>query len=219
MELKAIRLEVPEGGNLIAGQTHFIKTVEDLYEAVVNTVPQAKFGVAFNEASGACLTRVEGNDDGLKALAQRNASAIGAGHIFVIALGGGAYPINLMNRIKDVPEVCSTDTELTILSHRFTVSQEVILRRLLALGRVSLDFYRKKRDELHKAYEREREQEEGFAPHYQVVVRDLGKQYIRIVLGAYHQEAITSSDVSDYLGTRLKHLPRIEQAAFSGVMP
>lgn len=107
MELKAIRLEVPEGGNLIAGQTHFIKTVEDLYEAVVNTVPQAKFGVAFNEASGACLTRVEGNDDGLKALAQRNASAIGAGHIFVIALGGGAYPINLMNRIKDVPEVCS----------------------------------------------------------------------------------------------------------------
>jgi hypothetical protein len=107
MELKAIRLEVPDGGNIIAGQTHFIKTVEDLYEAVVNTVPQAKFGIAFNEASGACLTRVEGNDDGLKALAARNATAIGAGHIFVIALGGGAYPINLMNRIKDVPEVCS----------------------------------------------------------------------------------------------------------------
>jgi Zn-dependent peptidase ImmA (M78 family) len=111
------------------------------------------------------------------------------------------------------------DAELTILSHRFAVSQEVILRRLLTLGRVSLDFYRKKRDELHKAYEREREQEEGFAPHHQVVVRDLGKQYIRIVLGAYHQEAITSSDVSDYLGTRLKHLPKIERAVFSGVMP
>jgi len=111
------------------------------------------------------------------------------------------------------------DTELTILSHRFAVSQEVILRRLLTLGRVSLDFYRKKRDELHKAYEREREQEEGFPPPHQVVVRDLGKQYIRIVLGAYHQEAITSSDVSDYLGTRLKHLPKIEQAVFSGVMP
>jgi adenosine/AMP kinase len=107
MELKTIRLEVPDGGNIIAGQTHFIKTVEDLYEAVVNTVPQAKFGIAFNEASGACLTRVEGNDDGLKALAARNATAIGAGHIFVIALGGGAYPINLMNRIKDVPEVCA----------------------------------------------------------------------------------------------------------------
>jgi hypothetical protein len=106
MDLKAIRLEVPEGGNLIAGQTHFIKTVEDLYEAVVNTVPQAKFGIAFNEASGACLTRVDGNDEDLKALAARNATAIGAGHIFVLALRD-AYPINVLNRIKDVPEVCS----------------------------------------------------------------------------------------------------------------
>ena len=111
------------------------------------------------------------------------------------------------------------ETELAILAQRFAVSQEVILRRLLTLGRVSLDFYRRKRDELHKAYERKREQEEGFAPHHQVIVRDLGKQYIRVVLGAYHQEAITSSDVSDYLGTRLKHLPKIEQAVFSGVMP
>jgi adenosine/AMP kinase len=106
MELKAIRLEVPDGGNLIAGQTHFIKTVEDLYEAIVNTVPQAKFGIAFNEASGACLTRVDGNDDDLKALAARNASALAAGHTFVIALRD-AYPINVLNRIKDVPEVCS----------------------------------------------------------------------------------------------------------------
>ena len=110
------------------------------------------------------------------------------------------------------------DAELTVLSRRFAVSQEVILRRLLTLGRVSLEFYRKKRDELHKAYERSREQQEGFAPHHQVVVRDLGKQYIRVVLGAYHQEAITSSDVSDYLGVRLKHLPKIEQAVFRGVM-
>jgi Zn-dependent peptidase ImmA (M78 family) len=110
------------------------------------------------------------------------------------------------------------DTELTILSRRFAVSQEVILRRLLTLGRVSLEFYRKKRDELHKAYERSREQQAGFAPHHQVVVRDLGKQYIRVVLGAYHQEAITSSDVSDYLGVRLKHLPKIEQAVSRGVM-
>ena len=106
MELEAVRLEVPEGGNLILGQTHFIKTVEDLYEAIVNTVPQAKFGIAFNEASGACLTRVDGNDEGLKQLAAANATAIGAGHIFVVTLRD-CYPINLLGRIKDVPEVCS----------------------------------------------------------------------------------------------------------------
>ena len=106
MELRVIRLEIPEGGNVILGQTHFIKTVEDLYEAVVNTVPQAKFGIAFNEASGPCLTRVDGNDDDLKALATRNATAIGAGHIFVVALRDG-YPINVLGRIKDAPEVCS----------------------------------------------------------------------------------------------------------------
>ena len=106
MELKVVALEVPEGGNLILGQTHFIKTVEDVYEAIVNTVPQMKFGVAFNEASGACLTRVEGNDDALKALAQRNASALAAGHVFVVAMKEG-YPINVLGRIKDVPEVCS----------------------------------------------------------------------------------------------------------------
>jgi adenosine/AMP kinase len=106
MELKAIRLEIPEGGNIIVGQTHFIKTAEDLYEAIVNTVPQARFGVAFNEASGPCLTRVEGNDEALKALAARNAAAIGAGHIFVVALRE-AYPINVLGRIKDVPEVCA----------------------------------------------------------------------------------------------------------------
>ncbi len=106
MELKAIRLEVPENGNLIVGQTHFIKTVEDLYEAIVNTVPQAKFGIAFNEASGACLTRVDGNDDALKALAARNATALGAGHTFVVVLRD-AYPINVLGRVKDVSEVCS----------------------------------------------------------------------------------------------------------------
>jgi adenosine/AMP kinase len=106
MELKAIPLEIPEGGNLILGQTHFIKTVEDLYEAIVNTAPQMKFGVAFNEASGACLTRADGNDDALRALATRNATLIGAGHIFVIALKDG-YPINVLGRIKEVPEVCS----------------------------------------------------------------------------------------------------------------
>ena len=106
MQLTTVRLEVPEGGNIILGQTHFIKTVEDLYEAIVNTVPQMKFGLAFNEASGPCLTRVEGNDAELKAMAARNATAIGAGHTFVIALTEG-YPINVLGRIKDVPEVCS----------------------------------------------------------------------------------------------------------------
>ena len=106
MELKTVPLQIPEGVNLILGQTHFIKTVEDVYEAIVNTVPQAKFGVAFNEASGPCLTRVDGNDDGLKELAVRNAAAISAGHIFVVVMRD-VYPINVLGRIKDVPEVCS----------------------------------------------------------------------------------------------------------------
>jgi len=106
MELKTVPLEIPEGVNLILGQTHFIKTVEDVYEAMVTAVPQAKFGVAFNEASGPCLTRVDGNDDGLKELAARNATALAAGHIFVVVMRD-AYPINVLGRIKDVPEVCS----------------------------------------------------------------------------------------------------------------
>jgi adenosine/AMP kinase len=106
MDLTTVRLEIPEGGNLILGQTHFIKSVEDLYEALINTVPQMKFGIAFNEASGPCLTRVDGNDDALKSLAAKNATAIAAGHIFVIVLRDG-YPINVLGRIKDVPEVCS----------------------------------------------------------------------------------------------------------------
>jgi adenosine/AMP kinase len=106
MELKLVPLEIPENGNLILGQTHFIKTVEDVYEAIVNTVPQMKFGVAFNEASGPCLTRVDGNDEGLKSLAARNATALAAGHVFVVVMRDG-YPINILGRIKDVPEVCS----------------------------------------------------------------------------------------------------------------
>jgi len=106
MDLQLVPLEIPENGNLILGQTHFIKSVEDLYEALVNAAPQIKFGVAFNEASGPCLTRADGNDDALKALAIRNASALAAGHIFVIVMRD-AYPINVLGRIKDVPEVCS----------------------------------------------------------------------------------------------------------------
>jgi len=106
MELKTVPLEIPEGGNIILGQAHFIKTVEDLYEAIVNTVPQMKFGIAFNEASGACLTRADGNDEQLQALAVRNATALAAGHVFVVAIQDG-YPINILGKIKDVPEVCS----------------------------------------------------------------------------------------------------------------
>lgn len=106
MDLHAIRIEIPADGNIIVGHSHFIKTVEDVYEAIVNTVPQMKFGLAFNEASGACLTRVDGNDDELKAMAARNATAIGAGHLFVVALRGG-FPINVKNRILETPEVCT----------------------------------------------------------------------------------------------------------------
>jgi adenosine/AMP kinase len=106
MELKAIRLEVPDNGNIIVGQSHFIKTVEDIYEAIVNTVPQIKFGVAFCEASGPCLIRVDGNDDAMKQTAIKNAQAVAAGHTFFIALRD-AYPINLLHRIQQAPEVCS----------------------------------------------------------------------------------------------------------------
>jgi len=105
MEIRAVRLEVPDGGNIIVGQSHFIKTVEDIYEAIVNTVPHMKFGVAFNEASGPCLTRVDGNDDALMQLAARNATALGAGHVFVVAVKEG-YPINITNVLQNVPEVC-----------------------------------------------------------------------------------------------------------------
>ena len=106
LELHTVPLEIPAETNIIVGQTHFIKTVEDMYEAVVNTVPQAKFGLAFNEASGLCLTRADGNDDELKNAAIRDAQAIAAGHIFVLILRN-AYPINLLNVVQNIPEVCS----------------------------------------------------------------------------------------------------------------
>jgi len=106
MELKTVPLEIPAGVNLILGQTHFIKTVEDVYEAMATAVPQMKFGIAFNEASGPCLTRADGNDEGLKQLAIRNASAVAAGHVFVAVMREG-YPINVLGRIKDVAEVCN----------------------------------------------------------------------------------------------------------------
>jgi len=106
MELKIVKMDLPQDSNIIIGQTHFIKSTEDLYEAIVSTVPGAKFGLAFCEASGPCLIRVEGNEDSLTKAAAENATKIGAGHVFVVLLRN-AYPINVLNRIKDVQEVCS----------------------------------------------------------------------------------------------------------------
>ena len=104
MEIKEVEIKKPDDMNFVLGQTHFIKSVEDLYEAMVN-VPNAKFGIAFCEASGPCLIRAEGNDDELKKLAIDNAMAIGAGHSFIIFMRD-CYPINVLNAIKNVPEVC-----------------------------------------------------------------------------------------------------------------
>lgn len=106
IELLAVTMEIPNEANIIIGQSRFIKTVEDIYEAVVSTAPHAKFGLAFNESSGACLTRAEGNDPTLREVAIRNATALAAGHVFVLIIQN-AYPINLLNTIKNVPEVCS----------------------------------------------------------------------------------------------------------------
>ena len=105
-DLLTARMEIPEEANLILGQSHFIKTVEDIYEAVVTTAPQAQFGLAFNESSGLCLIRTEGNDQALREAAIRNAQAIAAGHVFVLLIRN-AYPINLLHAIRNVPEVCN----------------------------------------------------------------------------------------------------------------
>jgi len=106
MENKIVRIDVPENCNVILGQTHFIKSVEDLHEAIVNTVPNAKFGLAFCEASGACLVRYSGTDKELEKMAADNAMKIGCGHSFIIFMKE-MYPINVLNAIKNVPEVCS----------------------------------------------------------------------------------------------------------------
>ena len=106
LELQVVRMTFPGDANIIIGQSHFIKTVEDLYEAVVTTVPQARFGLAFNESSGPCLTRAEGNDDELRAAAVQNAQALAAGHVFVLLLRN-AYPINVLGAVRTTPEVCS----------------------------------------------------------------------------------------------------------------
>ena len=105
MELKAVKIQKPADLNFILGQSHFIKTVEDLYEAVVQTVPGMKFGIGFCESSGPALVRYSGNDPRLVELAQKNALALSCGHCFIIFMEGG-FPINILNTVKNVPEVC-----------------------------------------------------------------------------------------------------------------
>jgi uncharacterized protein len=106
MNLSGVKIEKPEEINFILGQSHFIKTVEDIHEALVTTVPGIKFGLAFCEASGKCLVRWSGTDEAMIELARKNALAIGAGHSFILFLGEGFYPVNVLNAIKLVPEVC-----------------------------------------------------------------------------------------------------------------
>jgi len=106
MQLITVRIQKPEATNFILGQSHFIKSVDDIHEALVSAVPGIKFGLAFCEASGKCLVRWSGTDDNLQELARRNAREIGAGHSFIVFLGDGFYPINVLHAIKGVPEVC-----------------------------------------------------------------------------------------------------------------
>jgi uncharacterized protein len=106
MQLTTVRIEKPEPINFILGQTHFIKSVEDLHEALVAAVPGIRFGLAFCEASGKCLVRWSGTDPAMIELAKRNAKTLAAGHSFIIFLGDGFYPINVLNAVKMVPEVC-----------------------------------------------------------------------------------------------------------------
>lgn len=106
LNLHAVRLEIPDGANIVLGQSHFIKTVEDLYEAMVNSVPQIRFGIAFNEASGDCLIRTDGSDLAMRKAATDICSSVGAGHFFAIVMRE-AFPINVLKVIQTVPEVCS----------------------------------------------------------------------------------------------------------------
>lgn len=106
MELELVSIEKPEEINFVLGQSHFIKTVEDIHEALVSTVPGIRFGLAFCEASGKCLIRWSGTDEQMIELARKNAQKIGAGHSFILFLGSGYYPINVLNALRNVPEVC-----------------------------------------------------------------------------------------------------------------
>lgn len=106
IDIKTVKIQKPDDMNFVLGQTHFIKTVEDIYEVMVNSVPNAKFGIAFCEASGACKIRVEGNDEELTALAEKNAANLAAGHSFIVFMKD-CYPLNVLNSIKAIPEVCN----------------------------------------------------------------------------------------------------------------
>lgn len=119
MDIQVVKIEKPENINFILGQSHFIKTVEDIHEALVNSVPNIKFGLAFCEASGKCLIRWTGTDNQMIDLAKKNAHAIGAGHSFILFLGDGYFPLNVLNAIKNVPEVarvfCATANPTEVL--------------------------------------------------------------------------------------------------------
>ncbi len=119
MDIQAVKVEKPEAINFILGQSHFIKTVEDIHETLVTAVPGIKFGLAFCEASGKCLIRWSGTDEAMIELAKNNAQAVGAGHSFFLFLGEGYYPINVLNAIKNVPEVarifCATANPVEVL--------------------------------------------------------------------------------------------------------
>jgi adenosine/AMP kinase len=119
MELKTVRIEKPDDLNFVLGQSHFIKTVEDMHEALVTAVPGIKFGLAFCESSGAALVRTSGTDVALVELAQKNALALSAGHAFIVFLGAGFFPINVLHAIKNVPEVvniyCATANSVEVI--------------------------------------------------------------------------------------------------------
>ena len=119
MDIQTVSIEKPETINFILGQSHFIKTVEDIHETLVSTVPGMKFGLAFCEASGKCLIRWTGTDADMIELSKKNAEAIGAGHAFILFLGEGFYPINILNAVKNVPEVahifCATANPTEVL--------------------------------------------------------------------------------------------------------
>lgn len=119
METDIVQIEKPEDTNFILGQSHFIKTVEDVHEALVNAVPGIKFGLAFCEASGPCLIRATGTDNAMVDLATRNASSIGAGHSFILFLAEGFFPVNVLNVLKSVPEVahifCATSNPTQVV--------------------------------------------------------------------------------------------------------
>jgi uncharacterized protein len=119
MDIKIVAIEKPEPINFILGQSHFIKTVEDMHETLVSSVPGIKFGLAFCEASGKCLVRFSGTDEAMMELARKNALAVGAGHSFIIFLADGFYPVNVLNAVKNVPEVahifCATANPTQVL--------------------------------------------------------------------------------------------------------